>query len=142
MRWLPALLLVSSFAVGCSDDSTPSTARDGGTDAASNITLPDVPPGCPPGAGNELGIGTPCTATGTECTGGLQCSCKDWFGYKMPPEMPCFCTSVAFGGTCESCGSSATCCSYSIPIQTATINVSACFPAVCAPGNQCPSIQP
>jgi len=110
-----------------------------GSDAT--FTMPEVPPGCPPAVGNEIGIGAPCTATGTECTGGLQCSCKDWFGYRMPVEMPCLCTNVAFGSTCTACGSNATCCTYDVPIQPgATLTISACFPAACAPGNQCPAI--
>ncbi|MBN2573570.1 MAG: hypothetical protein JXP73_03320 [Deltaproteobacteria bacterium] len=60
----------------------------------------------------------------------------------MPPEMPCFCTSVSFGGTCAPCGSMASCRTYGIPLQTSTLTVSACFPSVClANGSECPSIQ-
>jgi hypothetical protein len=119
--------------------------QDAALDAASGndatFTMPEVPSGCPPSAGNEHGIGAPCSATGGECAGSLQCSCQDWLGYRMPVEMPCFCTNVAFGNTCAACGSNATCCTYEVPIQPgATLTISACFPAACAPGDQCPAI--
>jgi hypothetical protein len=142
MRWWPSIVMVSLFTLGCGGGSSPGGNRDGGRDGQGSLTLPDLPPGCPPKAGNENGIGTPCTKTGSECTGTLQCSCKDWFGYAMPAEMPCFCTGVTFGPACaSSCGSNATCCTYDVPVQTTTVTVSACFPSVCAPGNKCPSIQ-
>ncbi len=135
------------FAVACNPSDSPGSLRDaspaGPSDAQVSFSLPEVPPGCPPDVGNENGIGKPCTATGTECTGALQCSCKSWFGYTMPASMPCFCTNVTFGSSCTSCGSNAPCCTYAVPLTTTTtVTVSACFPAVCAPGNQCPSITP
>ena len=99
-----------------------------------------LPLGCPPAVANESGMGKPCTLTGTECTGSLQCSCKSWFGYSMPASMPCYCTSVTFGSTCSSCGTNATCCTYSVPVSSTTITISECAPSVCAPNNQCPSI--
>lgn len=148
MKWLSAGVALSLLAIGCSQgDGTPAkvadAAPDGPTrDGMGSLTLPEVPPGCPPGAGNDIGVGTPCTATGTECTGGLQCSCKSWFGYQMPASMPCFCTNVAFGNTCSACGSKASCCTYVIPIDTASITVSACFPDVCLPDDQCPVVTP
>jgi len=139
-------MVVPMLAFACGQGGGLTGGKDAGpdgptSDTQGSISLPEVPPGCPPAAGNETGIGNPCTATGTECTGTLQCSCKNWFGYTMPASMPCFCTNVSFGSTCSNCGSNAPCCTYTIPISGANITVSACFPAVCAPGNVCPAIQ-
>ena len=144
MHWSSGVVLVPLFALACGQGSGSSGNRDASRDTSAdtqvNISLPEVPPGCPPAAGNENGIGKPCTATGTECTGTLQCSCKNWFGYTMPASMPCFCTNVSFGGSCSNCGSNAPCCTYTIPLTGASVKVSACFPSVCAPNGQCPSI--
>lgn len=133
------MFLVSLLVVGCGGGSS-STPHDAAVDVVA-FTLPDLPPGCPPKTGNENGIGTPCTATGTECTGTLQCSCKNWFGYAMPASMPCFCTNVSFGAQTSGCGSNAAPCTYDIPINGSTIAISACFPSVCLVNNQCPAIQ-
>jgi hypothetical protein len=143
MRWpIRVLLAATLLACACGGGST-GGSRDGGTDAVASFTMPDLPPGCPPSVGNDIGVGAPCTRTGNECTGGLQCSCKDWFGYAMPAGMPCLCTSVTFGSACSACGNSAQCCPYSIPLPStdALITIGACFPDVCAPGGKCPSIQ-
>lgn len=139
------VILASLLAIACNQGSGSSGQHDAASpsDAQSNYSLPEIPPGCPPSTGNENGIGKPCTATGTECTGSLQCSCKSWFGYTMPASMPCFCTLVTFVNDCNSsCGSNAACCPYNVPVGGSTIAISACFPAVCAPGGQCPSITP
>lgn len=145
MRWPIQVLVIPLFALACGQGSGSSMGKDAEavTDTMGTFSLPDLPPGCPPTSGNENGIGKPCTATGTECTGTLQCSCKSWFGYTMPASMPCFCTNVQTGkNNCLNCGSSTSCCSYTIPLSTTTsIDISACFPSVCAPGNVCPSIQ-
>ncbi len=130
---------MSLLVAACGGGSS-STPHDAATDVMA-FTLPDLPPGCPPTTGNDIGIGTPCTATGNECSGSLQCSCKSWFGYTMPASMPCFCTSVSFSTTCPPCGSNASCCSYQIPINGSTVPIAACFPSVCLANNQCPSIQ-
>ena len=65
------------------------------------------------------------------------------FGYPMPAEMPCFCTSVSFGSTLRQLVRHQ-CDLLHVPAfrsQTTTYpTVSACFPSVCAPGNQCPAI--
>lgn len=142
------LLLLLLFTVACNPSSSSATKADAGRDGASDalsVSLPDLPPGCPPSAGNEVGIGKPCTATGNECGTNLQCSCKNWFGYTMPAGLPCFCTNIAFGATCATnCGNNATCCTYDdVPVSTSTaVTISACFPSVCAPAGQCPSIAP
>lgn len=143
MRWSAGMIAACLIGLGCGQGGSTNSARDAAPDTVASLNLPDLPPGCPPGVGNENGIGSPCTRTGGECTGTLQCSCKDWFGYAMPAEMPCFCTSVSFGSTCTACGSKASCCTYDVPLQTTTITVSACFPSVClSGGTECPSIQP
>jgi hypothetical protein len=102
--------------------------------------VPEVPPGCPPGMANELGIGGPCTRNGGECKNGLSCLCDDRLGFAMPAGMPCFCTNPTLG-TCSStnlkCGSNATCCEF--PVTPSTL-VSGCFPSVCLYSNQCPII--
>jgi len=142
MMWTRHLILISLLTIGCGSSGDSGGKHDAGTPSDTQFSLPEIPPGCPPSAGNDNGIGKPCTATGTECTGGLQCSCKSWFGYTMPASMPCFCTSVTFGTTCSSCGTNAPCCTYDIPINGTPITISACFPAVCAPNNQCPALTP
>lgn len=140
------MMLAALLALGCDlggDSSAKRDAgRDGPLDGQASVGFPEVPAGCPPAAGNESGVGAPCTRTGNECPGSLQCSCRDWFGYAMPAEMPCFCTSVSFGPSCTSaCGSQASCCGYDVPLApTSTVTVSACFPAVCLIDGQCPVI--
>jgi hypothetical protein len=118
----------------------PMAAVDSQLSIDAHLPVDTRPPGCPPNVGNEIGIGKPCTATGAECTGSLQCSCKDWFGYPVPASMPCYCTVLSFGSTCSACGSNASCCTYSIPIQTTTVTVSQCAPTACGAGTQCPSV--
>jgi hypothetical protein len=142
MRWL--MFAIPLIALGCGLGSNSSSGKDAGmtADTQGTFSLPEVPPGCPPDAGNENGIGAPCTRTGNECPGGLTCSCEDRLGYQMPAGMPCFCTNVSFGSTCSNCGTNAPCCTYTIPLTpTTSVTVSACFPSVCAPNNQCPAIQ-
>ena len=144
MKWLLPAILACVFQSACGSSTSTPIGRDASpvADATTSIQLPEVPPGCPPSSGNDIGIGKPCTATGTECTGTLQCSCKSWFGYTMPASMPCFCTNVAAGSSCSNCGTNAPCCTYTIPLTpTTSVTVSACFPSVCAPNNQCPAIQ-
>ena len=140
MRCLVGTLVVSLLGLGCSDDSAHPV--DASRDNPANFKLPEVPPGCPPDAGNENGIGAPCTAEGNECPGSLQCSCKTWFDYPMPASMPCFCTNVIFSNTCSSCGSNASCCTCDIPMtSTSSVTFSACFPSVCLNNNECPVVE-
>jgi len=143
MRWFIQVLLIPLCALACNSGGGLGGGKDANPPAdTASLSLPDglVPVGCPPDVGNEIGIGKPCTATGTECTGGTQCLCKDWFGYTMPVGTPCFCTNVYFAPTCTSCGSNASCCTYDVPISTPPIRMSACFPSVCLTGSQCPAI--
>ncbi|MEO5767024.1 MAG: hypothetical protein ABIS92_01610 [Polyangia bacterium] len=98
----------------------------------------DLPPGCPPAAGNDKRVGTPCsrTASKTQCGGGLICACQDFNGFVPPDDTPCFCTIPILGKVCGDvppgyCGQAASCCSY--------MNVgSICVPDSCLPEMQCP----
>lgn len=138
MRCSAGLLVAVSFAFGCSDNTAHPV--DAARDGQITVNLPDVPPGCPPSAGNENGIGAPCTANGGECGGSLTCSCDDRFNYPMPAGMPCFCTNLVFANTCSSCGSNASCCVCDLTLTTTPITVSACFPSVCLGNGQCPVV--
>jgi hypothetical protein len=107
----------------------------------------DLPVGCPPEAGNEKGVGKPCTPGGNECpnNGTLQCTCDPFFGIKLV-GVPCFCTLVSLssnsspdaGDPCAAlapnfCGTNAGCCSYM------TVG-SYCAPNICLPGGVCPDV--
>jgi hypothetical protein len=105
----------------------------------------DLPPGCPPEAGNEKGVGKPCTVGGNECpnNGTLQCTCDPFLGIKLV-GVPCFCTLVSVnsnpdaGDLCAAlgpnhCGTNAGCCSVS------TIGTY-CAPEICLPGGMCPPV--
>ena len=134
------MLVFSLLGVGCGQGSSPSP-RDARKDNQINVSLPEVPPGCPPDVGNENGIGAPCTANGGECSGSLTCACDDRFGYRMPAGMPCFCTNLIFGTTCSACGSNAACCRCNIALTDPPFTVSACFPSVCLNDGECPVVE-
>jgi hypothetical protein len=105
----------------------------------------DLPAGCPPEAGNEKGVGKPCTVGGNECpnNGTLQCTCDTFLGIKLV-GVPCFCTLVKVnsnpdaGDLCATlppdfCGTNAGCCSY--------LNIGTyCAPNICLPGGMCPPV--
>ena len=112
----------------------------GSTDAAVVEVGIDPPPGCPPEAANELGIGKPCGMCGNECAAPLHCTCDSYLGVRLS-GVPCVCTLVQLatqGSTnpCGApldpnfCGSNATCCNY---VNTAAY----CVPNVCLPGGEC-----
>ena len=106
----------------------------------------NLPAGCPPEAGNEKGVGKPCTVGGNECpnNGTLQCTCDPFLGIKLV-GVPCFCTLVTLntgspdaGDLCaaqapNACGSNAGCCSY---LSVGTY----CAPSICLPGGICPPV--
>jgi hypothetical protein len=112
---------------------------DGGTDAIIEVSL-NLPPGCPPPAGNEKGVGTPCTMGGKQCKNSLRCTCDPQLGALLV-GVPCFCTLAQFAQNgsvvpCTDsvpagyCGSNATCCNY--------LNAAAyCVPSICLPDNMC-----
>ena len=98
----------------------------------------DLPPGCPPLAANDKGVGARCSAGGNECRSvgaGLICTCDVTLGLTPPPGTPCFC-STAFLADCAAvpagtCGQNATCCSY---MQMASL----CVPNICLEQAMCP----
>jgi hypothetical protein len=98
----------------------------------------DLPPGCPPAAGNEKNVGKICSHGGKECPSGLICACESYAGITPPEDTPCVCTIPILGRTCDDpmipagyCGTGATCCGYQ--------NIgSLCVPDVCLPAGMCP----
>ncbi len=131
---LPGLLLAAS-ACGSGGGS-----GDGGLhDAVFEISV-DLPAGCPPAAGNDKGVGTPCTMNGKQCKNGLLCTCDPQLGTLLV-GVPCFCTLAQFAQNgskvpCTDsvaagyCGSNATCCNY--------LNAAAyCVPSICLRDNMC-----
>jgi hypothetical protein len=141
MKRLRCALGVSALLLGsCLNNGGGSTTTPTGSDARLSFLVPDVPPGCPPTTGNELGIGGHCTRNGHQCPGGMSCLCDDRLGFAMPDGMPCFCTNPAVGAcsfTKPNCGTKAICCEF--PVTDTTV-VSGCFPSVCLYGNTCPVI--
>ena len=140
MRGVAFALGLLVAAGGCSPGG--GGAIDGGThDAVYEVSL-NLPDGCPPEAGNDKGIGAPCTKGGHECKG-LQCSCDPDVGVQLT-GVPCICTLAQLAqpnstNPCVDsvptnfCGSNATCCSY----MTA---VAYCVPSICLPGDACPVV--
>ena len=127
------LVLLTAACQQNQSGAGPADGQDGSADAM----LLSLPAGCPPDAGNELGIGKPCSKTGNECANNnLRCTCGD-FGIALPVNMPCFCTNATPAAACPAnpnCGSNAICCSIAGVII-------GCLPDVCLVGNQCPVFQ-
>jgi hypothetical protein len=140
-RLLALALALALAATACTTSGGHSAGpRDGGSnDGIVEVSL-DLPAGCPPEAGNEKGVGLPCTVGGTECRSPLRCSCDRFLGALLV-GVPCFCTLAALaqnGSTdpCKDsvspgyCGSNATCCNY--------LNGAAyCVPTICLPDSMC-----
>jgi len=125
------------FAASCQQSqSAGSPAGPQSLDAGADLVVLSLPAGCPPDAGNELGIGKPCTRTGSECASGMSCTCAD-FGITLPANMPCFCTNLKPGAAClasTNCGSNAICCA----IQGL---MTGCVPNACLTDSKCPVFQ-
>jgi hypothetical protein len=129
-------------AAACSSGggSPPDASRDG---VVYDLAL-DLPVGCPPDAGNTLGVGAHCTRGGNECVksgmpSGLVCACDTIDGVTLI-GVPCICTRAGLNTSASSqdpcgtvqpaCGAGATCCNYmSIAYY--------CSPDVCLPGGAC-----
>jgi hypothetical protein len=115
------------------------TVDTGTMDAVYEVSL-DLPPGCPPDAGNAKGVGVPCTPSGNQCAAGLRCTCDPVLGALLV-GVPCFCTLAQFAQNgskdpCSDsvpagyCGGGATCCNY-------LASAAYCVPNICLPGNMC-----
>ena len=145
LRFFATLALSTLAVIGCS-------AGGGGVipDAhpfdAYEVSL-DLPPGCPPAAGNDKGVGKPCTPGGNECPNSdtFRCTCDEFLSLKLV-GVPCFCTLLSLNSTgnpdagdlCAAkdpnfCGSNAGCCNVS------TIGTY-CAPAICLAGGMCPPV--
>jgi hypothetical protein len=129
---VPALVLLAASA--CSSGS--GSKSDGAVDYLTfDVPFGDLPPGCPPAAPNEKGIGAVCTKGGGECKNGLVCACEPHANILPPEGTPCVCTQLIPTG-CDLvplgyCGQGATCCSY---MNLASI----CVPIVCLEDATCP----
>jgi hypothetical protein len=144
--WLLALGFTLA-ALGCHPGSSaPPPPKDA---AVFDFAL-DLPPGCPPAAQNDKGVGIPCTRGGGECSKagvpkGLLCTCDPLpiIGAYLN-GVPCICTIGGPNLTTNpdpcaannvACGSDATCCPYN------TVGFF-CSPNVCLPGGACIDFTP
>jgi hypothetical protein len=133
------LLTVALLVAGGGCSAGGGGAYDGGVpDGVYEVSL-DLPPGCPPAAGNEAGVGAPCTMGGHECSHGTTCACDKTLGIQLK-GVPCICTKFQIAQTADPCGpplpstfcgSGAKCCPY----LTAAAY---CVPDICLPGGMCP----
>jgi hypothetical protein len=129
--------LLIALVASCQQNASRSGSADAqvGDGGVDGVVL-FLPAGCPPDAGNELGIGKPCTYGGSQCASPLLCTCGN-FGFTLPVNMPCFCTNAKPGPSCPTnvvCGSNATCCSIAGLLY-------GCVPNVCLTDNQCTLLQ-
>lgn len=141
--FLSMLALSAIAALGCSAGGGGQVPDAHPVDAY-EVSL-DLPAGCPPEAGNEKGVGKPCTRGGNECpnNGTLQCTCDPFLTIQLV-GVPCFCTLVHLnndpdaGDPCAAldpnfCGTNAGCCNVS------TIGTY-CAPEICLAGGMCPPV--
>jgi len=131
------LLAATALAITvCSSSSGRGSRSDAGGDYLTfDVPFGDLPPGCPPPAANDQGIGSACTNGGNECKNGLLCACEPHANILPPEGTPCVCTKLIFSG-CDAvpvdyCGQGATCCSYMNAL-------SICVPLVCLENATCP----
>src|SRR5260221_3534738 len=91
MRGVARTLGLSGLLLAAGACSSGSGSGDGGLhDAVFEVSL-DLPAGCPPAAGNDKGVGKPCTMNGKQCQNGLLCTCDPQLGALLV-GVPCFCT--------------------------------------------------
>jgi len=141
------LVVLLAIAGACSSSRS---SRDAATDGVVYDLALDLPVGCPPDAGNALGVGAPCTRGGGQCPGiksNLVCACDTIDGVTLV-GIPCICTVAGLNSSnpnnpsppCSTqpagvCGSGATCCNYmSIAYY--------CSPNICLPGGACINFSP
>jgi hypothetical protein len=110
-------------------------------DVPQDLTIGELPPGCPPGIANDVGVGKPCTPGGKECNGtkATQCTCDTLLGFRAPAGTPCFCTAVAVALACpaqNTCGKDASCCAYTV---TGMPVGNLCVPNICLAEHVCPA---
>ena len=134
---LSALVVLTVGITGCSSGGG-GAKSDAGVDYLTfDVPFGDLPPGCPPAAANDKGIGSACTKGGNECKDGLLCACEAHANIQPPEGTPCVCTKLILSG-CDSvpvdyCGQGATCCSYMNAL-------SICVPLVCLEDATCPML--
>jgi hypothetical protein len=129
-------LTFSVLAAACSNGG-------GNGDASHDYIQPDfsfgdLPPGCPPPAANDKGIGGVCTKGGGECKNGLLCACEPHLNIIPPDNTPCICTQLIVTSGCANvsvdyCGQGAICCSYMDVFGL-------CVPTVCLENAVCPDL--
>jgi hypothetical protein len=143
MRLRSLLTLIGAVALvvaGASCSSGPGHPPDGSVRDGTTYDLAlDLPPGCPPGQGNDKGVGSICTRGGGQCKNPLVCACDTILGLTLN-GVPCICTLAGLNqhpanpspcaASTPACGSNATCCDY---MSTAYY----CSPNVCLPGGSC-----
>lgn len=146
MRRSPvALWLVLTAAATGACSAGGGGAIEGGVEGGIFEVPLNLPDGCPPAAGNDKGVGAPCTMGGGQCKGNLRCACDKTLGVTLV-GVPCICTLFQLAEAnstdpcgaplpADFCGSNATCCPY----LTA---VAYCVPGICLEGNACPEIVP
>lgn len=138
-----ALLCVGVAApLGACSSGSSSTTDAAVLDLSFDFTFGDLPPGCPPPAPNDKGVGAVCTKGGGECKSPLICACDTTLGIVPPDNTPCVCTRlISFnqGQGCASlpadyCGQGAVCCSYMNALGL-------CVPTVCLENAMCPVLE-
>ena len=144
IRWSLLVLLCVGFAAPLGACSSSSSNVDAAVlDLSIDFSFGDLPPGCPPAAANEKGVGAVCTKGGGECPSPLICACDTTLGIVPPDNTPCVCTrfiSFQKGQTCANlpdpnyCGQGAICCSYMNALAL-------CVPTVCLENATCPILE-
>src|ERR1022692_2853955 len=133
------LMVLMALAGGCSSSAS---SRDAATDGVVYDLALDLPVGCPPDAGNAIGVGAHCTRGGNQCGAvgsNLVCACDTIDGVTLV-GVPCICTRAGLNTSTTNpdpcnqvqpaCGANATCCNY--------MNIAYyCSPNICLPGGAC-----
>jgi len=127
------------LTVGCSSGGGGSLKDAAVTDGITlDFSFGDLPPGCPPMAANDKGVGSTCTRGGMECQNNLVCTCDTLLGVTPPSDTPCFCTVLGFSCPGDAdptyCGQNATCCAYM------TNGGAICVPDLCLESGMCPDL--
>ena len=141
LRFLATLLLGAALGLSAACSAGGGKPVDAAVfDVPQDLSLGELPPGCPPNKANDLGVGKLCTPGGGQCAGNgtaTQCTCDKFLGLSAPQGTPCFCTSVGLLGcpAQSTCGSDATCCAYT---SQGTAVGHLCVPTICLAEQVCP----